>query len=520
MKKTVALLISLILVFTLAVPVFAAGNGPQVGVSQQTLKVNGIVHKCEKYNIDGSNYFKLRDLAYLLSGTGSQFSVGWDAAANTVSIVTGKDYEWNGKELLLGQDASATAQKSAQTILIDGQIVTGLDVYNIGGSNYFKLRDLGDALGFDVGYDAETNTAIVTSRPVRFLESRYYETGTYSAYDYDEATDTWIEKSGIVTYETVNTYFADGKPESVIYTEAHDGEVVWGYTEVYDYDYAGNLAKVAYTQDGQTDITTYTYNEKGDVEKTAVAYSYGDREVTTYYYDAWGYVLQETTTSDWSAYSITYTYDANHNLLSEVGTYSDGDTWSEVYTYDAAGNCLTDAYTGAWGYSSSTTRTYDAAGHLLTENEVNDFGGGDVVTYVTTCTYDAAGNEIARSYETDSTWGGETTTSVSEVAYTYDASGKLLTETYSYSEGGSESWSYTYNAAGQMQTQVVTYSDGTTETYTYTYDEAGRQIEETDRSWDGETTVWTRVYDANGNLIQIARDGEPFVTWEYIELAG
>ena len=163
MKKTVALLISLILVFTLAVPVFAAGNGPQVGVSQQTLKVNGIVHKCEKYNIDGSNYFKLRDLAYLLSGTGSQFSVGWDAAANTVSIVTGQGYDWTGKELLLGQDASATAQKSAQTILIDGQIVTGLDVYNIGGSNYFKLRDLGDALGFQVDYLETARTMVITT---------------------------------------------------------------------------------------------------------------------------------------------------------------------------------------------------------------------------------------------------------------------------------------------------------------------------------------------------------------------
>ena len=127
MKKTISLLIALVLVFVLAVPAFAAGSAPQVGRSQQTLKVDGTVYKCEKYNIDGSNYFKLRDLAYLLDGTGSQFSVGWDAAANTVSITTGQEYDRTGKELLLGQDASATAQRSAQTILIDGVAVTSLD---------------------------------------------------------------------------------------------------------------------------------------------------------------------------------------------------------------------------------------------------------------------------------------------------------------------------------------------------------------------------------------------------------
>ena len=38
-----------------------------------------------------------------------------------------------------------------------------LTVYNIGGSNFFQLRELGTLLGFEVGYDADTNTATVTS---------------------------------------------------------------------------------------------------------------------------------------------------------------------------------------------------------------------------------------------------------------------------------------------------------------------------------------------------------------------
>lgn len=40
---------------------------------------------------------------------------------------------------------------------------SNLSVYNIGGSNFFQLRELGTALGFTVDYDAATNTAIVLS---------------------------------------------------------------------------------------------------------------------------------------------------------------------------------------------------------------------------------------------------------------------------------------------------------------------------------------------------------------------
>lgn len=136
-----------------------------VVLSPQRLTVNGAAVECMKYNINGSNFFKLRDLAALLDGTGSQFDVGWDGARGLVSVTTGSAYSApDGHELELGADEAATAQPSAQTITVDGAVRTDLAVYNIGGSNYFKLRDLGTALGFDVDYDAGTDTAIVKSR--------------------------------------------------------------------------------------------------------------------------------------------------------------------------------------------------------------------------------------------------------------------------------------------------------------------------------------------------------------------
>ncbi len=162
MKKLLALV--LILVFSLALCVPAAAFSAQL--SAQNLVVNGAAVACEKYNIDGSNYFKLRDLAMLLSGTGSQFDVGWDSVGGVVSITTNHPYTTaTGHELEVGADNSATAQPSAQTILIDGVLQSDLTVYNIGGSNFFMLRELGNKLGFAVDYDKATNTAIITSAP-------------------------------------------------------------------------------------------------------------------------------------------------------------------------------------------------------------------------------------------------------------------------------------------------------------------------------------------------------------------
>ena len=161
MKKSLSLILVLTIFFSMCVP--AAAFSAQV--SAQNLTVDGVGVVCEKYNIDGSNYFKLRDLAQLLNGTGSQFDVGWDAGAGVVSITTNSPYTTpNGHELEVGADNSASAQPSTQTIMIDGVVRTDLTVYNIGGSNFFKLREMGDALGFDVDYDAGTDTAVVKSR--------------------------------------------------------------------------------------------------------------------------------------------------------------------------------------------------------------------------------------------------------------------------------------------------------------------------------------------------------------------
>ena len=161
-KRLLSLALALLLALTLVIP--AAAADCVVQRSPQTLKFNGAVVSCDKYNIDGYNYFKLRDLAAILNGTRGQFNVGWDAGSALVTITPGQPYtSRDGTELLIGDDKSATAVPSAQTITVSGTTRSDFSVYNIGGNNYFKLRDLATVLAVTVDYDEATNTALLTS---------------------------------------------------------------------------------------------------------------------------------------------------------------------------------------------------------------------------------------------------------------------------------------------------------------------------------------------------------------------
>ena len=132
--------------------------------TNQALTVNGeAVTGAQVYNINGSNYFKLRDVAALLNGTGSQFALEYDAENRTIVLTTGQAYTPDGSELTAGEDQSGTAVRSSQPLMIDGSGAS-LEAFNIGGNNYFMLRALGEALGFEVDYDAASRTMIVNSK--------------------------------------------------------------------------------------------------------------------------------------------------------------------------------------------------------------------------------------------------------------------------------------------------------------------------------------------------------------------
>ena len=57
---------------------------------------------------------------------------------------------------------TTSAVPTSAAVVIDGEAVD-FEAYNVNDNNYFKLRDLGTVLGFDVNWDNETKTISVDS---------------------------------------------------------------------------------------------------------------------------------------------------------------------------------------------------------------------------------------------------------------------------------------------------------------------------------------------------------------------
>jgi len=130
--------------------------------TNDSLTVNGTSAAPTVFKINDNNYFKLRDVAALLNGTGKQFAVGYEGGV--VTITTGQGYTKQDTDLLgAAAGGSREALPSNDAIAINGQ-KTALTVYKIEGNNYFKLRDLGKALNFYVGWSGDRGIYIETDR--------------------------------------------------------------------------------------------------------------------------------------------------------------------------------------------------------------------------------------------------------------------------------------------------------------------------------------------------------------------
>lgn len=125
--------------------------------STSTVVVDGKQASMDAYNIDGNNYFKLRDLAYVLNGTAKQFSVAWDGKQDSISLTTGQPYVPAGGELAIGAGSSQeTATRMFSTLYVDGKLMN-FTAYSINDNNYFKLRDICQLFNVGLTWDSTQN---------------------------------------------------------------------------------------------------------------------------------------------------------------------------------------------------------------------------------------------------------------------------------------------------------------------------------------------------------------------------
>nr|MCR5825123.1 hypothetical protein [Oscillospiraceae bacterium] len=98
-----------------------------------------------------TNYVSVRELATTLRGTPGQYDVVWNKAAKVISITTGRTYSAADETPLTGDRTYCV--NPAQT-LINGTVENLSSIvikdWQGGGHCYYKLRDLGEALGIEV----------------------------------------------------------------------------------------------------------------------------------------------------------------------------------------------------------------------------------------------------------------------------------------------------------------------------------------------------------------------------------
>ena len=133
--------------------------------STQTVNVDGKSVEFAMYALGGGsvNYIRVRDLAALLNGTAAQFEVGWDGKV----VLTAKSpYTGSTDKAPFSTEMPYTTY--AKPTYVNGAPVT-LDAiqieYNGGGYTYYKLRDLAEALGFNVGWSSDKGVYVETNKP-------------------------------------------------------------------------------------------------------------------------------------------------------------------------------------------------------------------------------------------------------------------------------------------------------------------------------------------------------------------
>ena len=332
---------------------------------------------------------------------------------------------------------------------------------------------------------------------------------TIQKVDVDSRTHIITDRAG---NQTIKAYDENDNLKSVTYPD--------GTKVLYQYDLA--LNKPVQKQDRLNRITTYEYDNAGNLVQKVDAKGSSEKRTTTYTYDADGNILSSTIEADTSTEesTTTFTYDTNGNL--ESVTDPEGHT-TRFTSFDIMGNVLakTDARGKDWFYiydakgrltsttdplDHTTTFEYDALDNRIavidpnlkrTEYEYDNLSNLVKVT-------DPLGNETLMAYTPDKKLASQTDATGSTTAYEYDNENRLTQTT---DPAGNETLLTYTDGAGCSSCASGTGNQIDTVTYPtfkkqFTYDTQGRKLTETDILSDTESRTTAFEYDNEGNPIQ------------------
>ena len=153
------LLFSVLLLCVLAGSALGAGTVTAKPTSQPVYVLDELT-RFESYNINGNNYFKLRDLAMALNGSEYQFQIDYSYANNSVSLTSGRR--------ILRWGASCPSRSADQSV---GHLLPQCHHHRRGASVFDRLSHQGQQLyqaarsvpgaGYPVYYDQAENSVLI-----------------------------------------------------------------------------------------------------------------------------------------------------------------------------------------------------------------------------------------------------------------------------------------------------------------------------------------------------------------------
>ena len=201
-KKLISSLLAASMLATFASA--ASGNAQTAQPSPHAIYVDGTKANVAAYTIAGNNYFKLRDIAAIVSGSGKQFEVSWNNDAKRIDLTSGKPYTIVGGELGAIGSASKQAETSTAVVYKDNAQMdyTG---YNIDDNNYYKLRAVCESFNIGIKWDG-------ANQRVDILTDESYVDDSQETEEPDE-NEGKIDRNGVMIDGVV---MVDGKETALI----------------------------------------------------------------------------------------------------------------------------------------------------------------------------------------------------------------------------------------------------------------------------------------------------------------
>lgn len=271
MKKRCKIM-SAVCIAALATTIAAGAASTPAKPSTHKIYVDGERANVAAYEINDNNYFKLRDVAAILSGTDAQFEVTWDQATGNITLTDNQPYTTVGGELGSIPAANQTAEDSTAAVYRDGTQVhyTG---FEINDNNYYKLRDIAADFDFGVTWDNDTQSVLITTTEGYTPEGEEPETPVEPEEPVIEEPDDDKPVAGDVEGPAVGTY----SDEYEAYLESTGEEIV---TVTVDYEVHDHATNALYKYGGFPAVVWpqkgYDYMNGGDspFDETYGAYTF------------------------------------------------------------------------------------------------------------------------------------------------------------------------------------------------------------------------------------------------------